>query len=117
FRLETAVEDRVPVDLERDPGAPLEPRLRLAGELVGRKREDVGGGIQGPTCTELDPVEQLRFARYLTWRMPLLSAEALSLQYGGKVIFDDDAITVEPHDRLGIVGANGTGKSTLMRIL
>jgi ATP-binding cassette subfamily F protein 3 len=49
--------------------------------------------------------------------MPLLSADGLSLQYGGKVIFDDDSITVEARDRLGIIGANGTGKSTLMKIL
>jgi ATP-binding cassette, subfamily F, member 3 len=75
------------------------------------------GPLNRRPLPNLDPVEQLRFARYLTDRMPLLSAEALSLQYGGKIIFDDDALTVEPHDRLGIVGANGTGKSTLMRIL
>ncbi|MCK6549016.1 ATP-binding cassette domain-containing protein [Myxococcota bacterium] len=49
--------------------------------------------------------------------MPLLLADSLSLQYGGKIIFDDDSIAIDAGDRLGIVGANGTGKSTLMRIL
>src|SRR5687768_14275611 len=49
--------------------------------------------------------------------MPLIQAESLSLQYGGKVIFDDASIAIEAGDRLGIIGANGTGKSTLMKIL
>src|SRR5579862_7818201 len=49
--------------------------------------------------------------------MPLLLADNLSLQYGGRIIFDDDSIAIESGDRLGIIGANGTGKSTLMKIL
>jgi ATP-binding cassette, subfamily F, member 3 len=49
--------------------------------------------------------------------MPLIQAESLSLQFGGKVIFDDASIAIEAGDRLGIIGANGTGKSTLMKIL
>jgi ATP-binding cassette subfamily F protein 3 len=49
--------------------------------------------------------------------MPMLSAEGLQLQYAGKIIFDDDSLAVEAGDRLGIIGANGTGKSTLMKIL
>jgi ATP-binding cassette subfamily F protein 3 len=47
----------------------------------------------------------------------LLFVDDLSLQYGGKVIFEGASLSIEAGDRLGIIGANGTGKSTLMKIL
>jgi ATP-binding cassette, subfamily F, member 3 len=49
--------------------------------------------------------------------MSLLIAQGMSLSYGKKVLFDDEAFTIGPHDRIGLVGANGTGKSSLMKIL
>lgn len=49
--------------------------------------------------------------------MSLLIIDNLSLQYGGKVIFEEASMSIEAGDRLGIIGANGTGKSTLMKIL
>jgi ATP-binding cassette subfamily F protein 3 len=47
----------------------------------------------------------------------LLAARELSLAYGPKVVLDRAAFAIGPHDRIGLVGANGTGKSSLMRIL
>lgn len=49
--------------------------------------------------------------------MALLSVEELQLQYGNKVLFDGATLAIEKGDRLGIVGPNGTGKSTLLKIL
>ncbi|ABC80605.1 ABC-F family ATP-binding cassette domain-containing protein [Anaeromyxobacter dehalogenans] len=49
--------------------------------------------------------------------MSLVSASRLSLAYGPKVLFDRAAFSIGPHDRIGLVGANGTGKSSLLRIL
>jgi ATP-binding cassette subfamily F protein 3 len=49
--------------------------------------------------------------------MSLVSARALSLAFGPKVVLDGAGFTIGPHDRIGLVGANGTGKSSLMRIL
>ncbi|MCE9671486.1 ABC-F family ATP-binding cassette domain-containing protein [Myxococcus stipitatus] len=49
--------------------------------------------------------------------MSLVIAQDLSLAYGKKVLFDADSFTLGPRDRVGLVGANGTGKSTLMKIL
>ncbi len=49
--------------------------------------------------------------------MSLLSARGLSKAYGSQVLFDDVALTVEEGDRVGVLGVNGTGKSTLLRIL
>ena len=49
--------------------------------------------------------------------MSLLAAKDLSLAYGPKVVLDHAGFSIGPHDRIGLVGANGTGKSSLMRIL
>ncbi|PPF32189.1 ABC-F family ATP-binding cassette domain-containing protein [Rathayibacter sp. AY1A3] len=47
----------------------------------------------------------------------LLGAEALRLEYPTRVIFDDVSLGIEEGDRIGIVGRNGDGKSTLLRLL
>ncbi|MFK7758456.1 MAG: ribosomal protection-like ABC-F family protein [Phycisphaerales bacterium] len=49
--------------------------------------------------------------------MPILSATNITLNYGEDIILDGVSLTIEPGERLGIVGRNGTGKSTLLRIL
>jgi len=49
--------------------------------------------------------------------MSLLSANELSLAYGEDVLFQGASLSVGPHDRIGLVGPNGTGKSSLLRIL
>jgi ATP-binding cassette subfamily F protein 3 len=49
--------------------------------------------------------------------MSLLVASGLSLSHGPKVLFDGAGFSVGPQDRIGLLGANGTGKSTLLRIL
>jgi ATPase subunit of ABC transporter with duplicated ATPase domains len=38
-------------------------------------------------------------------------------RYGPKILFENVDWMVTPNDRVGIVGANGTGKSTLLKIL
>jgi ATP-binding cassette subfamily F protein 3 len=38
-------------------------------------------------------------------------------RFGPKVLFQDLDWLVTPHDRVGLVGANGTGKTTLLKIL
>src|SRR5271170_1886868 len=38
-------------------------------------------------------------------------------RFGHKLLFENTDWLITPHDRVGLVGANGTGKSTLMKIL
>ena len=47
----------------------------------------------------------------------LLGAEALHLEFPTRVIFDKLTIGLDEGDRIGIVGRNGDGKSTLLRML
>ncbi len=39
------------------------------------------------------------------------------MQFGAKKLFDDVSFIVNPRDRIGLVGSNGTGKSTLLKII
>ncbi len=47
----------------------------------------------------------------------LLSLNNLSKSYGEKLILKDISVTIEANDRIGLIGANGIGKSTLLNIL
>ncbi len=47
----------------------------------------------------------------------MLSVHHLELSFGDRTLFDDISFTVNPHDRIGLVGSNGTGKSTLLKII
>ena len=47
----------------------------------------------------------------------LFDAEGLCKSYDGKVLFSDLDIVLSPGTRLGLLGKNGCGKSTLMQII
>jgi len=47
----------------------------------------------------------------------LLGAERLGLEYPTKVVFEQVTVGIADGDRIGIVGRNGDGKSSLMRML
>ena len=42
---------------------------------------------------------------------------AVTKRYGAQVVLDQVDLTIGPHARMGVVGPNGVGKSTLLRIL
>jgi ATP-binding cassette subfamily F protein uup len=50
-------------------------------------------------------------------RAPLLQLNSVSLTFGGNPLLDGVALTVQPGDRLALVGRNGSGKSTLMKLM
>jgi len=47
----------------------------------------------------------------------LISAANLSIQFGAKPLFENVSVTFSNSNRYGLIGANGCGKSTLMKIL
>ncbi len=49
--------------------------------------------------------------------MALISLDRVSIAYGHLPLLDNIGLQVEPRERIGVLGRNGTGKSTLLRIL
>ena len=49
--------------------------------------------------------------------MILLDLDRVSASRPGKALFTDLSVTVSSGERLGVVGLNGTGKSTLLRVM
>lgn len=49
--------------------------------------------------------------------MSLLSIENLCKTYGEKVLFDHISLTIAEKQRIGLIGVNGTGKSTLLKVM
>lgn len=49
--------------------------------------------------------------------MSLLHARGLSIELGGKVLFENLELEVSAGQRWGILGANGAGKTTLLHVL
>ena len=49
--------------------------------------------------------------------MNLISVENLSKAYGEKIIFDNLTFGIDDTDKIGVIGVNGTGKSTLLKII
>ncbi|STA92309.1 transporter [Clostridium cochlearium] len=49
--------------------------------------------------------------------MNLISVENLSKSYGEKTLFNEISFGINEGDKIGIIGINGTGKSTLLKII
>ncbi|KRC58732.1 ABC transporter ATP-binding protein [Agromyces sp. Root81] len=47
----------------------------------------------------------------------LLGAERLHLEFPTRVVFDEVTLGIDEGDRIGVVGRNGDGKSTLLKLL
>jgi ATP-binding cassette subfamily F protein uup len=62
-------------------------------------------------------VKQTAFAASQRSTKELIRARGLSKSLGGKLLFDGLDLIASPGDRIGLVGANGVGKTTLIRVL
>lgn len=49
--------------------------------------------------------------------MNLLSIENLAKSYGERVLFEDITFGIDAGDKIGLIGVNGTGKSTFLKII
>lgn len=56
-------------------------------------------------------------ARGASTRSSHLAVLGIACSYQGRRVLSDVSFTVSPGDRLGLIGENGTGKSSLLRIL
>lgn len=49
--------------------------------------------------------------------MNILNIEHIHKIFGDKVIFDDISCGIDQGEKIGIIGVNGTGKTTLLRVI
>ena len=49
--------------------------------------------------------------------MHILSIENMSKQYGERTLFEDVTFGIGDTDRLGLIGVNGTGKTTFLKVI
>jgi len=49
--------------------------------------------------------------------MAIVALQKVSKSFGAQVVLEDVSLQVEEGDKVGLIGANGTGKSTLIRII
>lgn len=49
--------------------------------------------------------------------MNILSLENITHSYGQRKLFDEASFYLQEHEKVGIIGINGTGKSTLLRLI
>jgi len=47
----------------------------------------------------------------------ILTAKELEVHYGVQIVLDKASLSVHEGDRIGLVGRNGAGKSTFLKIL
>ncbi len=47
----------------------------------------------------------------------MLNINNLSFYFGGRAIFEDASLQVKPKDKIGLIGLNGKGKSTLLKLI
>ncbi len=47
----------------------------------------------------------------------MISINNLSFYFGSRALYDEANLHIKPKDKIGLIGANGTGKSTLLRMI
>ena len=47
----------------------------------------------------------------------MLTVSSVGKSFGGRVLFEDASLQINPGDRLGLIGPNGAGKSTLFSLI
>jgi len=88
------------------PARTSKPKFRLdaAAELI---------------ADEPPPRDTLELTKLATKRLgkDVLDVEDVSLELGGRELFDDVTWRIGPGDRYGLVGVNGAGKTTMLALL
>ncbi len=103
--------------------ARLDPRLDALGSIVRGQRltgKCHAGVVSAP---RIGPLECGGFRRAHTLPcntigpLPVLTATNLKHSFGTRVILDGVSFSIEPGERVGVVGRNGVGKSTFLKML
>ena len=47
----------------------------------------------------------------------MINIDGLAVEFSGKILFSDISFVINPNDKIALMGKNGAGKSTMMKIL
>ena len=61
--------------------------------------------------------ENFKYSTLNTHMGSILQIESLTKSFGDRILFSDISLGVAEGDKIGIIAKNGTGKSTLLRII
>jgi ATP-binding cassette subfamily F protein uup len=77
-----------------------------------RAHTTFGGGQQTAR-----PTKSIRVHSWLNNMSAILTATEITIRYGDRTVLDAATLAIDEGDRIGLVGRNGCGKSTFLRIL
>ncbi|TCR14729.1 ATP-binding cassette subfamily F protein 3 [Sphingobacterium sp. JUb78] len=58
-----------------------------------------------------------RRRNFITFAIEMISINNLTFEIGSRALYDEANWHIKPGDKVGLIGANGTGKSTLLRLI
>lgn len=58
-----------------------------------------------------------RRRNFITFASEMISINNLTFEIGSRALYDEANWHIKPGDKVGLIGANGTGKSTLLRLI
>jgi ABC transport system ATP-binding/permease protein len=92
---------------------------RLPGAPLANRDAQSKRSSPCPVVTPTRVRSYLRIDLGYTWivRMSLLTANNIVVRYNDRVVLDHLTLAIGERDRIGMVGRNGSGKSTFLRIL
>jgi len=89
-----------------------------AAIIRAKSREKLLAKIERVDAPTQDPASmRLRLKPSINSGNDVLFAEGLSMGFDGKTLFSDVCFEVRKGDRVALIGANGIGKTTLLKIL
>jgi ATPase subunit of ABC transporter with duplicated ATPase domains len=84
---------------------------------MSKRRDDCIPDQQGKFGSRIVKIRLFAYLCSLFFDTAMISANNLSLQFGKRVLFDDVTLKFTSGNCYGVIGANGAGKSTFLKIL
>jgi branched-chain amino acid transport system ATP-binding protein len=101
--------------------ARLAGRLRLSGLWKAEAPGDTSGFPEAARAPATQPTEARPFAgtagRHRARSRPALALEGISKSFGDLRVLSEVTFSIEPGERVGIIGLNGAGKTTLFHVI
>lgn len=89
--------------------------MKRSKNIIGRQQDLIQE--KGKLLKNLEQAEPLKITPLVYHSASLLNLKNVSLRYGEKVVCKDVSFTVNRGDRIALQGKNGSGKSTVLKLL